>query len=149
MSTGSALAQVHSLGTSHIHSNEIVKAFADLIEKIDPAANLRAESASEEILVDAEVDGSRYLLVRLPQPSRRRVQLSAREQEIVRMVAKGHPNKVIADVLSISMWTVCTHLRRVFAKLGVGSRAAMVAQLLDMGILDGDHPRRFSLRHDL
>lgn len=55
------------------------------------------------------------------------------------MVAKGHPNKVIADVLNISSWTVCTHLRRIFAKLGVGSRAAMVAQLLDSGAFTSDH----------
>jgi DNA-binding CsgD family transcriptional regulator len=65
------------------------------------------------------------------------------------MEAKGHPNKVIADVLSISMWTVCTHLRRVFAKLGVGSRAAMVAQLSELGVLDNDHHRHFNSRRDL
>jgi hypothetical protein len=47
------------------------------------------------------------------------------------MVAEGHSNKIIAEVLSISSWTVCTHLRRIFAKLGVGSRAAMVARLLE------------------
>jgi DNA-binding CsgD family transcriptional regulator len=49
----------------------------------------------------------------------------------VRMVAQGHSNKIMADVLGISSWTVCTHLRRIFAKLGVGSRAAMVARLLE------------------
>jgi DNA-binding CsgD family transcriptional regulator len=54
--------------------------------------------------------------------------LSPREQEIVRLVASGHPNKVIAGVLDISYWTVGTHLRRIFAKLGVTSRAAMVAR---------------------
>jgi two-component system nitrate/nitrite response regulator NarL len=91
-------------------------------------------SPSEEVLVDTEVDGARYLLVRMRRLGCSRVQLSPREQEIVRMVAKGHPNKVIADVLNISSWTVCTHLRRIFAKLGVGSRAAMVAQLLELGV---------------
>jgi Bacterial regulatory proteins, luxR family len=44
------------------------------------------------------------------------------------MVAKGYSNKVIADVLNLSCSTVCSHLRRVFAKLGVGFRAAMVTQ---------------------
>jgi DNA-binding CsgD family transcriptional regulator len=92
-------------------------------------------SLAEEVLVDAEVDGARYLVVRMRRLGYSRVQLSPREQEIVRMVAKGHPNKVIADVLNISSWTVCTHLRRIFAKLGVGSRAAMVAQLLELGVL--------------
>ena len=45
------------------------------------------------------------------------------------MVAGGHPNKAIASVLNISSWTVCTYLRRIFAKLGVNSRAAMVARV--------------------
>jgi DNA-binding CsgD family transcriptional regulator len=98
-----------------------------------------AGSASEEVLADVEVDGSRYLLIRMPSPDHGTVRLSPREQEIVRMVAKGHPNKVIADVLNISSWTVCTHLRRIFAKLGVGSRAAMVAQLLQIGALPPEH----------
>jgi DNA-binding CsgD family transcriptional regulator len=76
-----------------------------------------------------------------------RIQLSPREHEIVRMVAKGHPNKVIADVLNISSWTVCTHLRRIFAKLGVGSRAAMVAQLLELGVLASDRHVPSDPRH--
>lgn len=99
--------------------------------------NCLSGSNIEQVLVDTEVDGVRYLVIRMPRPSSR-VQLSPREQEIVRMVALGHPNKVIADVLNISAWTVCTHLRRIFAKLGVGSRAAMVAQLLDLGIIRKD-----------
>jgi len=86
---------------------------------------------SEQILVDTEVDGARYLLVRLAIPSHAGPSLSPREQEIVRMVSQGLPNKVIAGVLNISSWTVSTHLRRIFAKLGVTSRAAMVAQSLE------------------
>jgi hypothetical protein len=47
------------------------------------------------------------------------------------MVAKGYPNKTIAGVLNISCWTVGTHLRRIFAKLGVASRAAMIARIME------------------
>ncbi len=94
-------------------------------------AGAEADAVEDEIILDLELDGSRYLLVRMPREERPRVQLSPREQEIVRMVAQGHPNKVIADVLCISSWTVCTYLRRIFAKLGVGSRAAMVARTMD------------------
>ena len=117
-------------------ADEIIRTLVDLIGKGDPEAG---ERIAEEVLFDLEVDGSRYLLLRMPLPGGKRIQLSPREQEIVRMVAKGHPNKVIADVLNISSWTVCTHLRRIFAKLGVGSRAAMVAQLLDTGALSGEY----------
>jgi len=119
--------------------DEVIRALVELIDKADSEVGLNPASTSEEVLIDQEVDGTRYLLVRMPPPRGKRVQLSPREQEIVRMVAKGHPNKVIADVLNISSWTVCTHLRRIFAKLGVGSRAAMVAQLLDSGAFAADH----------
>jgi DNA-binding CsgD family transcriptional regulator len=91
---------------------------------------------AREVILDVEVDGVRYLLVRSPpKPPHTPAMLSPREPEIARMVAKGYPNKTIAAVLDISSWTVGTHLRRIFAKLGVGSRAAMVAQLLKDGLL--------------
>ena len=120
---------------------EVIRTLTGLIEIISRGRGAIEASGSpaEEVLVDTEVDGARYLLVRMRRLGSNRIQLSPREQEIVRMVAKGHPNKVIADVLNISSWTVCTHLRRIFAKLGVGSRAAMVAQLLELGVLASDH----------
>ena len=95
----------------------------------------------EEIIVDADVDGVRYLLLRLPKSTRAPISLSPREQEIVRMVAQGYPNKAIAGVLNISSWTVCTHLRRIFAKLSVTSRAAMVARLMEEGLVGREHFR--------
>jgi DNA-binding CsgD family transcriptional regulator len=93
----------------------------------EPAETLPAE----QILFDLDIDGSRYKLIRSSVPAAERctLSLSPREREIVRMVAQGRPNKVIAAVLNISSWTVCTHLRRIFAKLGVSSRAAMVAKV--------------------
>ena len=58
--------------------------------------------------------------------------LSPRECEICRLVASGLTNKEIGGVLEISEWTVSTHLRRVFGKLQVHSKVAMVAQILDI-----------------
>ena len=52
--------------------------------------------------------------------------LTNRELEIVKLIAQGYVNKQIASKLQISEWTVSTHIRRVFCKLGVDSRAAMV-----------------------
>lgn len=56
--------------------------------------------------------------------------LSPREVEIVRLVAKGYPKKTVAAVLDISPWTVAAHLRRIYVKIGVNCRAAMVARTL-------------------
>ena len=140
MRSGPALIAIDApIETGHAPEDSATRTLLQLIEKLGSGARVDTGSgnSSEEVLVDVEVDGSRYLLLRMP--NRSRIQLSPREQEIVRMVAKGHPNKVIADVLNISSWTVCTHLRRIFAKLGVGSRAAMVAQLLELGVLSSEH----------
>jgi DNA-binding CsgD family transcriptional regulator len=96
------------------------------------------DDSSEQVLMDVDLDGYRYLLIRMSAVERRHPSLSPREVEIVRLVAEGRPNKVIAAVLEISSWTVCTHIRRVFAKLGVSSRAAMIARLAEFGgTLDG------------
>jgi len=99
--------------------------------------------AGEQVVFDVDVDGSRYILIKTVSLERKVHALSPREREIVRMVALGHQNKVIAAVLNISSWTVCTHVRRIFSKLGVTSRAAMVAKAAEFGITiapycDGD-----------
>jgi len=52
--------------------------------------------------------------------------LTGRELEIAVLVAEGYATKNIAHKLTISEWTVATYLRRIFAKLDVESRAAMV-----------------------
>lgn len=88
-----------------------------------------------QVVLDAVVDGVRYQLLRSPVDDAEAVRLSCRELEIARMIAQGHTNRTIAAVLEISPWTVSTHLRRVYAKLDVGSRAAMVARLGADGML--------------
>lgn len=49
-------------------------------------------------------------------------QLTAREQEILALVANGYENKAIACQLQISVFTVQTHIRNLFERLGVQNR---------------------------
>jgi DNA-binding CsgD family transcriptional regulator len=127
-------------------SAEIRLLVQQLVDKIErrgggPAGDPDPEK--EKVILDLVVDGIRCVLVRRSlEPARPEAALSPREREIARMVAKGYPNKVIARVLEISSWTVSTHLRRIFAKLGVSSRAAMVAQLLEERKLGAGSPQR-------
>ena len=53
--------------------------------------------------------------------------LSPREREVVALVAAGRTNPAIAEELFLSVKTVETHLRNVFVKLGVASRAEVAA----------------------
>jgi DNA-binding NarL/FixJ family response regulator len=61
--------------------------------------------------------------------------LSAREREVLVLVAKGTSNREIARELFISEATVKTHLTHLYGKLGVKDRAAAVAVAYDRGIL--------------
>jgi DNA-binding CsgD family transcriptional regulator len=55
--------------------------------------------------------------------------LTAREREVARLVVSGNSNPEVAAALSISLTTVQDHLKKVFAKLGVGSRHELTARM--------------------
>ena len=57
-------------------------------------------------------------------------ELSLREEQILELISQGYSNKMIADKLEVSIDTVCTHLRRVFAKLHVSSRTEAVVRYI-------------------
>lgn len=61
--------------------------------------------------------------------------LSARERQVLALVARGTSNREIARELFISEATVKTHLTHLYAKLGVNDRAAAVATAYQRGIL--------------
>ncbi len=63
------------------------------------------------------------------------ISLSPRERAIAQLVAQGLPNKCIAKTLNISHWTVATYVKRIFLKLGVSSRTAMIAMLIQENLL--------------
>jgi DNA-binding CsgD family transcriptional regulator/PAS domain-containing protein len=74
------------------------------------------------------------LLYDRPQPLWHRIPvLSNREQEIVELVARGLSTGQIAEVASITQNTVKQHLKRIFGKLGVRSRAELVAAASAIG----------------
>lgn len=55
-------------------------------------------------------------------------ELSPQERRIVALISQEYQTKEVARELGISGETVKTHLRRVYAKLGVHSRAGLVAR---------------------
>lgn len=61
--------------------------------------------------------------------------LSAREIEVLQLVASGRSNRDIGAELSLSALTVKSHLARIARKLGTGDRAEMVAVALRAGVI--------------
>jgi DNA-binding NarL/FixJ family response regulator len=96
----------------------------------DLASAIRAAARGETVLA-AAVAGRLLRRVRGPQPE----ELSARETEVLALVALGLTNAEIGRRLFISEATVKTHLVRASAKLGVSGRTAAVTRAMQTGAL--------------
>jgi two-component system nitrate/nitrite response regulator NarL len=62
--------------------------------------------------------------------------LSAREREVLELVSAGLSSPEVARRLNLSTTTVKTHLQRIYEKLGVGERAAAVAEAMRQHLLE-------------
>jgi DNA-binding NarL/FixJ family response regulator len=62
--------------------------------------------------------------------------LTGREIEVLRQVAAGNANKIVADHLAISEETVKAHMRSILSKLGANDRTHAVTIALKRGIID-------------
>jgi DNA-binding CsgD family transcriptional regulator len=70
-----------------------------------------------------------------PLADRQRQGLTAREMEVLRLIATGKTNRTIAEELYLSEKTVARHVSNIFAKLGLTSRAAATAHAYEHGLL--------------
>ena len=62
--------------------------------------------------------------------------LTEREIDVLRQVASGNANKIIADHLEISEETVKAHMRKILSKLGANDRTHAVSIALKRGIIE-------------
>ncbi|MGF6732030.1 LuxR family maltose regulon positive regulatory protein [Paraburkholderia youngii] len=100
---------------------------------------LRGEAQAKALLayVDRLLDGSRALY----QPGDTRARnaereaLSARERDIIGLIAHGQSNKEIARTLGIAPETVKSHVKSIFVKLSVDKRAQAVARAQSLGLV--------------
>jgi len=68
----------------------------------------------------------------LPSPAKR---LSAREQEILKLIAEGHSSREIAEMLDLSVKTVHNHRTRLMTKLDIHRNADLVRYAIRLGMV--------------
>ncbi|HRE47072.1 MAG TPA: response regulator transcription factor [Aggregatilineales bacterium] len=91
---------------------------------------IRAVAAGDSVLAPTVAN---RVMSRLRTPTEEK--LSAREIEVLELVAKGASNKEISKSMSISVATVKTHLIHIYGKLGVDDRTAAVTTALEQRII--------------
>ncbi len=91
---------------------------------------IRAAAAGQSVLAPTV---AARLMSRMGAPAEDN--LSAREIEVLELVAKGNSNKEIGKALHISTATVKTHLIHIYSKLGVADRTSAVTTALERGII--------------
>jgi DNA-binding NarL/FixJ family response regulator len=112
--------------------------------KDDPAEQLiaavRTVAAGDALLSPAVTKQviKQFLRVPRPEPPRELEELTAREREILRLIADGLSNAEIGDQLFISETTVKTHVTHIFQKLGLRDRVQAVVLAYQTGLFEGE-----------
>jgi DNA-binding NarL/FixJ family response regulator len=104
----------------------------------EPAAAAEAWAAGRRLTLD---DAVAEAMTKSGSPVRSPValtdspeRLTPREIDVLRLLAAGKTDREIGDALFVSRRTAATHVARIFAKLGVGSRAAAAVWAVRHGI---------------
>ncbi len=108
----------------------------------DGEAEYIADSVRQLLAGGSPISASiaRHLLKRFqPQPPDQQDDvptLTAREHEVLELVAKGLSYAEIGNVLSMSTHTVTSHIKHIYRKLSVNSRGQAVFEAMQLGLID-------------
>lgn len=89
--------------------------------------------AANELAIQTEVNRKFQYQKNNPQPHE---ELTARERDILALLAKGYDNQTIADLSFISLKTVKTHVSNILAKLGVSDRTQAVVYAFQHNLVE-------------
>ena len=95
-----------------------------------------AAVARGSTVIDPALQAGVFDQIRVRSAAEERPILTAREREVLALMAEGHSGPQIADRLIIALPTVKTHQARLYEKLGVSDRAAAVAEAMRRGLLE-------------
>jgi two-component system response regulator DevR len=117
-------AALESGASGFIHKSRAATEVVEAIRKVAGGGTLMTPSSIAT------------LLNRRRQTEAQRESLTAREKEVLRLVAEGHSSRDIASKLGISYATVRTHIRSLGAKLGVHSKVQAIVKARELALID-------------
>jgi DNA-binding NarL/FixJ family response regulator len=149
----SVLASIEAGALGYIHKDatpdDISKTILDMRNGESPISPMIArrvlskyrifKEISAAMLTDTAQLAINNIAILTPCEIAQRSILSPREQEVLSLIARGFSYSEIARLQDLSMHTVQTHIKRLYAKLSVHSKSEAVFEATRMGLLTGSH----------
>jgi DNA-binding NarL/FixJ family response regulator len=124
------LASIEAGATGYVLKDSLRDEFIDLIKQLRAGGSPISPVIARQLLKQLRTPGSDA-----PDREHGRAELSARETEILSLIAKGFSFGEIGKLLAISTHTVTTHVKNIYQKLAVHSRGEAVYEASRMGLL--------------
>ena len=120
----------------YVYAEGALRVFLDMGSSVEPLLQLGLQRNREFVLSSSQRDLINRLLAALrTRPPDGPDDLTTREFNVLRELCRGHSNKTIGRRLDLSENTVKFHLKSIYRKLGVESRAAAIASAIQARIV--------------
>ncbi len=123
------LAGVKSGAMGYLLKDVPLEDLVDGIKQVAAGKTLVRPQITKRILEGVEDLKNNFISFERPDP------LTARETEILRLMAGGHSNKEIASSLFVAEGTVKNHVSNILSKIGVRDRTRAVLKALELGLI--------------
>jgi len=124
-----ALLERDGLNVKTSLAQTVAGAFTELLWKLTP---LRDTDSSLGFLALLSISPKERKLDDAVREATRRWKLTARQRQVLELVAQGHTNGLVAEALDVGDRTVEYHVSAIFDKAGVDNRASLIARLLEL-----------------
>jgi DNA-binding NarL/FixJ family response regulator len=98
----------------------------------EEGADAIISGASMCLVKDNMISMTQKILKILNGPQPKTMDLTPKEREVAKLLCEGLSNKTIAKILNVSIYTVNTHLRNLYTKLKISTRAELIRTIRDM-----------------
>ena len=132
-------AMIKAGASGYLLSHDLFR-LADAVRELIHGGVPMSRSVSQLVLSRARRSSAKMAAVR---PGSAAVQelVTARQREILKLLANGHSYEDIGTALSLSVNTVRSHIRVIYERLGASTKVEAVIAAIELGLLDRDTSR--------
>ena len=129
------LASIEAGATGYILKDSLPEEFVGLIQQLRAGGSPISPVIARQLLKRFRPAAPTPVASSAPAPASAEAGLSARETEVLALIAKGFNFAEIARLLTVSPHTITAHVKKIYQKLAVHSRGEAVYEATKMGLV--------------